>query len=216
MIKEDGKDYYHFPLGGKLTKNIIYLKILDLFDKIKVKTNVLNDENPEDNKKKINEEYIEFNNVIIHLDIVETKEIDLVNEFLFSFLITKFYTNNENIIYIQNYSKIYIEVPNSTEDYLNEFGILNAFKREHIILWVASQKKNKNTSNIENVTMLPLKLESEIEEKFKRINKKIGTDEEIEKFIKYNFEKIDIKTYSYNQIQTFIKLYISQFDSFEG
>ncbi len=220
MIEKDGKDYYHFPLGGKLTKNIIYQKISDLFEKIKVKRNVLNDENPEDNddKKKINEEYTEFNNVAIHLDIVETKEIDLINEFLFSFLITKFYTNNENIIYIPNNIKIYIEVPNSTEDYLSKFGILNAFNRENIILTDESQKITRNTSNvkIKNVPMLSLELEPKIEEKFKRINNEIGKNEEIEKFIKDNFEKIGIKKYSYNQIQTFIKLYISQFDSIEG
>jgi hypothetical protein len=39
---------------------------------------------------------------------------------------------------------------------------------------------------------------------------------EIELFIKDNFNSIGIKEYSYHQINTFIKLYISQFDSFEG
>ena len=218
MIEFDGKYYYHFPLGGKLTKNIIYQKILDLFEKIKVNTNVENDDNSEDNddKKEINEEYTEFNNAAIHLDIVETNEIDLINEFLFSFLITKFYTNNENIIYIPSNIKIYIEVPNSTKDYLTKFGILNAFNRENIILGDESQKITSNTSNVKNVPMLPLELEPKIKEKFQRINSKIGEDKEIEKFIRGNFEKIGIKNYSYNQIQTFIKLYISQFDSFEG
>ena len=217
MIERDNRIKYHFPLGGKLTKNIIYKKILDLFKKIKVNTYVKKDENSEDNddKEEINEEYREFDKVAIHLDIVETKEIDLVNEFLFSFLITKFYTNNENIIYIPNNIKIYIEVPNSTVNYLKKFGILNAFNRENIILGDTSQEKPNNGSNVKNVPMLPLELESKIKEKFKRINK-IGTNEEIEKFIKENFEKIHIKKYSYKQIQTFINLYISQFDSFEG
>ena len=35
MIREEQKKYYHFPLGGKLTKNIIYKKISDLFKKIR-------------------------------------------------------------------------------------------------------------------------------------------------------------------------------------
>ena len=130
-IKEEGKIYYHFPLGGKLTKKIIYQKILDLFERIKaerIKDNrcVKKHENSED-KEDINEEYTEFDKVAIHLDIIETKDIDLVNEFLFSFLITKFYTNNENIIYIPNNIKIYIEVPNSTEDYSLDFLILNDY-----------------------------------------------------------------------------------------
>ena len=35
MIEEAKKKYYHFPLGGKLTKNVIYQKIFYLFKKIK-------------------------------------------------------------------------------------------------------------------------------------------------------------------------------------
>jgi hypothetical protein len=217
MIEEEEKKiYYHFPLGGKLTKNSIYQKILDLFEKIGIKTDIEKEENSEDdddNKKDNNEEYSEFEKVGIHLDIIETKEIDLINEFLFSFLNTKIYTNNENIIYIPNNIKIYIEVPNSTENYLEKFGILKAFNGKNIILGGVTQQKENNASKFENVPMLPLKLEPKIREKFKRINK-IGTDKEIEKFIKDRFEEIGIKKYSYNQIQTFIKLYISQFDIF--
>ena len=220
-IKEEGKIYYHFPLGGKLTKKIIYQKILDLFERIKaerIKDNrcVKKHENSED-KEDINEEYTEFDKVAIHLDIIETKDIDLVNEFLFSFLITKFYTNNENIIYIPNNIKIYIEVPNSTVNYLKKFGILKAFNRKNIICGDTLLKKPNGGSNVEDVVMLPLGLKPEIIEKFKRINEiETNPNEEIEKFIKDNFEKIHIKKYSFNQIQTFIKLYISQFDSFEG
>ena len=216
MIKDDDKkNYYHFPLGGKLTKNIIYQKILDLFEKIGVRTDTEKEENSEDdnNENENDKEYLKFENVAIHLDIVESKEIDLINEFLFSFLITKFYTNNENIIYIPNNIKIYIEVPNSTENYLEKFGILKAFNGINIILDEPSQKKANNTSKFEEVPMLPLELESDIIDKFKRINN--ITKEEIEKFIKDNLKKIGIKRYSYNQIQTYIKMYLSQFDSFE-
>ena len=35
MIKEEKLNYYHFPLGGVLTKKVIYEKILHLFKKIK-------------------------------------------------------------------------------------------------------------------------------------------------------------------------------------
>ena len=44
----------------------------------------------------------------------------------------------------------------------------------------------------------------------------IGTNAEIEKFIKDNFNSIGFNEYSYHQVQTFIKLYLSQFDKFEG
>ena len=86
MIREEGKKYYHFLLGGKLTKKEIYQKIKELLEKIKkeFKTN-------SKDKKNNNDEYKEFNNVAIHLDLIETEEISLINEFLFSFLITRFY-----------------------------------------------------------------------------------------------------------------------------
>ena len=124
-------------------------------------------------------------------------------------LITKFYISDENIIYIPNNIKVYIEVPNSFENYLKKFGILNAFNIENIVLGEPKQNKTSNTTNILNISMLPLELESDIKKKFKRLN---GTDDnkEIEKFIKDN---IGINEYSYHQVETFIKLYISQFDS---
>ena len=58
----------------------------------------------------------------------------MINEFLLSFLITKFYTNNEDIIYIPNNIKIYVEIPNSFENYLSKAGILNIFKIDNICL----------------------------------------------------------------------------------
>ena len=205
-ITNEKKTYYHFPLGGKLTKSVIYQKILDLFKKIK------NDSKKKSKDKTNNfqnhEEYSEFNNVAIHLDIIETKETSLINEFLFSFLITKFYTNNENIIYIPNNMKIYIEVPNSFENYLTKFGILNAFNLENIIFGESKQNET-------DVSMLPLELEENIRKQFERLNG-FKNDREIEKFIKDTFNSMGIKEYSYHQVQTFIKLYINQFDSFEG
>ena len=198
LIKESKKKYYHFPLGGKLTKNEIFKKIDSLFKKIK------NDEKEKSEKSKDKEkidikeqeEYSVFNNVAIHFDLTETKEISLINEFLFSFLITKFYTDNENIIYFPNNIEIYVEVPNSSENYLQKFGILNAFVIENIKLG----------------ELLPLELESNIREIFKKLNG-IEENEDIEKFIKEKFIEIGIKEYSYHQVQAFIKLYISQFDS---
>ena len=211
MIKEEGKIYYYFPLGGKLTKNIIYQKILGLFEKIKKDAKTIKEANKklndyDDNSNKGDEEYSEFNNVAIHLDLLETREINLINEFLFSFLITKFYTNNGNIIYIPSNLKIYIEVANSDENYIYKFGILNVLDRENIV----QGELNQNEKN--NVKMLPLELESNIRKKFKALNG-IEDNKEIEQFIK---KYIGIKEYSYHQVQIFIKLYISQFDSLEN
>ena len=148
-------------------------------------------EDDEDNKNNLN-----YNKVAIHLDIIETENTSLINEFLLSFLFTKFYKNNENIIYIPNNIKIYIEIPNSFENYLSKISILNVF-------------------NIENITLenLPkLELDKSVKIIFKKILGKMAeTDEQLEKFIINN---INLKEYNYYQIQTFINLFISQFGIF--
>jgi hypothetical protein len=104
MIKLKSLKYYHLPLGGILTKNIIYKKLSILFEKIE-----------EDNKikiKAIKTDIIKYKDIAIHIDLSESKEIYLINEFLFSFLITKFYINNEDIIFIPKDLNIYIEILN--------------------------------------------------------------------------------------------------------
>jgi len=216
MIKEEKLTYYYFALGGMLTKKIIYKKILDLFKKIKeVSKKQKNIEDQKiiiykDDEQDIKiEEYSEFNNVAIHLDLIESEDTSLINEFLFSFLITKFYTNNEDIIYIPNNIKIYIEIPNSFENYLTKYGILNAFSIENIVL--GELRKNEKI-NITNIKMLDLDLDPKLRSIFNRMIGK-RDNKEIEQFIK---ENIGIEEYSYHQVQTFIKLFISQFSVLEG
>ena len=225
ITKVDKKIYYHFPLGGILTKNIIFKKISELFSKIKDEAKMKKEEEEKVNasiKKDFDEEendnyyeeYSEFNNVAIHLDLIESQETSIINEFLFSFLVTKFYTNNEDIIYIPNNLLIYIEIPNSFENYLEKYGILNAFNIENIVFGkIKENDKDTNiNNNIKNIEMLNLKLEDDIKNVF---NIMIGknTDEEIEKFV---LDNIDLKEYSYHQIKTFINLFISQFSVFGG
>ena len=207
-LKKDNEIYYHFPLGGLLTKKVIYDKLSKLLQKIKDDAKIRKDElkkkeskkdgeeqkddkNKKDEKEQKNDENSEFDNVVIHLDLIESKETSLINEFLFSFLITNFYTNNEDIIYIPNNIKIYVEIPNSFENYLEKFGILNVFPIENIQLGKLHELElDENTRNI-----------------FKKMIGKYE-NKEIEEFIK---KEIGIKEYSYHQIQTFIKLFISQF-----
>ena len=210
-IKEkDKRKYFHFPLGGKLTKSDIYKKISDLFNKIEKDSYKTNKKSKDiiDNSQNGDEDYSEFNNVAIHLDLIDTKETSLINEFLFSFLITRFYTNNGNIIYIPNNLKIYIEVPNSFETYLTKFGILKSFNIENIIMGESKQKET-------DVSMLPLELEKNIREQFERLNG-FKNDKDIENFIRKSLKSSGLEEFSYHQIQTFIKLYLSQFESFTG
>ena len=202
IIDENKEIYYHFPLGGKLSKKIIYQKLLQLLNRIKKNPSIIIKDGESNNKKDEDEDKDEislnYDKVAIHLDLIETEDVSLINEFLLSFLITKFYTNNEDIIYIPNTIKIYVEIPNSFENYLSKVGILNLFK-------------------IDNITLghLPkLELKEDVKKTFKlMLGDEAKTDEQIEKFIKDN---INLKEYSYYQIQTFINLFISQFEIFNG
>ena len=112
-------------------------------------------------------------------------------------------------------NKIYIEIPNSFENYLTKFGILNAFNIENIVLGESNEKEISNSARIRNVPMLPLELEPEIRNKFNKLNE-FNDDKEIEKFIKDNFNSIGIKEYSYHQVHIFIKIYTSQFNTFKS
>ena len=67
MINE--KQYYYFPLGGILTKSIIFDKLSNLLNKMK------------------NENY---KDIAIHLDLTESEETSLLNEFFFLFLLLNF------------------------------------------------------------------------------------------------------------------------------
>ena len=178
IIKSKNKKYYYFPLGGILSKKIIYEKLLSLLKKIK-----------EEEREKIEE-------VAIHLDLKETNEISIINEFLFSFLITKFYINSENIIYIPKDFEIYIEISNSFENYFSKLNILKKFELNNI--------------TIENIPKLDL---PEDTIKFFDENFKINSNQQIELFIK---KYIGFEKYSYDQIQIFIKLITSQFTRFKS
>ena len=209
MINLKNLEYYHLPLGGKLTKNIIYTKISNLFKKIK------NDKKIQTKTPQI--DIIEYKDIAIHIDLSESKEISLINEFIFSFLITKFYINNEDIIFIPKDLNIYIEIPNCLgENYLKKVGILNHFQIENIVL--GDNVKPHKKKNIKNIKMGKLELSEKIRNLFKKMLKFSNKNEdeenkEIEEYIK---KILGIKEYSFHQIQIFIKLFISQFSKLDG
>ena len=176
-IKSKNKKYYYFPLGGILSKTIIYEKLLALLNKIK-----------EDG------EIIE--KVAIHLDLKESNEISIINEFLFSFLITKFYINSENIIYIPKDIEIYIEISNNIENYFSKLNILKKFELENI--------------TIDKIPKLDL---PEDTIKIFDENFKTKTNQQIDSFIK---KYLGFENYSYHQIQIFIKFITSQFTQFKS
>ena len=94
-IKNDFKlfnnyEYFYFPIGGNITRK----NIIDRLQELKEKK------------------------IALHIDLIETNKIDLIKNFLFSFLITKCYSLQENIFYFGEEIKIKIEIPVSFENYL--------------------------------------------------------------------------------------------------
>ena len=175
-IYEKKKIYIYFPLGGNLTKKKIYKKLSEVLENIEEKT-----------KKN-------FKDIAIHLDLYETDDISILNEFLFSILITKFYMNNENILYIPKNAEIYIEIPNCFTNFLSNYDILTSFK----------------ITDIKLNDMPPLNLPRRTLRIFERMID-LNKNEDIMKFIENN---IGIKKYSYHQINIFINLFISQYNKF--
>jgi len=178
MINESNKKYFHFPLGGILNKSLIFKKLDNILTKIK-------------------REKYDYKDVAIHLDLTESSERSIINEFLFSFLITKFYTNNEKIIYIPNDIYIYIEIPNCFDDYISKFCFLKIFKRKNITI----------------EEMPKFNFSKEIISIFKKMLEKIDSNEKIEEFVK---KYIGIITYTFHQINIFVKLFISQYNQFKS
>lgn len=91
--------YIYFPIGDNITREEILIRLKELKNE----------------------------HIALHIDLLETNKSDLIRDFLFTFLITKYYSKKENIFFYGNEIKIKIEVPNSFENFFNKFPILNFF-----------------------------------------------------------------------------------------
>ena len=115
-IKEDiierGEDYHYFGIGDDISKDELFKKL----------------------KKFLKHEIKGKFNIGIHLDLFYTKNISLMNYFLFAMLITKFFQTNNYILYIPKNINIYIEIPNGPQQFLDDYPILTIFKRINISL----------------------------------------------------------------------------------
>ena len=181
IIRDENKKYFYFPLGGILSKDIIFNKLKNLLNKIKNET--------EENYK----------DIAIHLDLNKSEDISIINEFFLSFLITKFYINNESILYIPKDISIYIETPNCFDNYLSKFDILNIFKKENIsIKNMPSFNYQKEIINIFNTIL------------------EINSNDGIQIFVSKYFNKVGINKYTIHQINIFIKLFIYQFSNIKS
>ena len=188
IIEVDKKKYIYLPLGGNISKEKIFKALEKKMEDIKIE---------------------ESKNVAIHLDLfsIDQNSDSILNEFLFSFLITKFYSNNENIIYIPLDIEIYIEIPNCfSKNFINRFEILSSFKK-------SDDDFEKNKIKFDNMEKLHLK-----DDKINLFNKMLGKNDndQIYKWVKEKLGKLKMTKYSYHQINMFINLFISQYNKYGG
>ena len=202
-IKNDIKkesDYKYFPLGGVLTK----MEIIERLKELKYD-----------------------DNSVIHLDLFDTEQTQIMNEFLFSILLTKYYGQNDNFFYLSKKVKIKVEIQNSFIDFFAKFPILNLFKKKimnikNIGLLKVKDDIESNEEIIANYIIgkeilknedLILSLKKEERKRSKKYKKyKINEMKKIDakechKYIIEEIEKInEINNPSYFQIKTFINI----------
>ena len=91
----------------------------------------------------------------LHLDFSVTKQVELFEDFFFSFLIQKFYSNNKNIFCYEDNVNNYIEIPYSviidklselelSEKKFNDFEDMKVDKKMGLTSFYDVQKKMKN------------------------------------------------------------------------
>ena len=102
--KNNEYEYIYFPLGGDINRNEIINRLIELT-----------------NKK-----------IALHLDLYESNHIEIISEFLFSFLILRYYSQNENIFYYEKEMKIKVEIPNSFFNYQKLIPIFDFFETIHL------------------------------------------------------------------------------------
>ena len=106
-VINSGKKYNHFPYGGEFNRKDVIIRLKDIVISNK-----------------------DAKNTVIHLDLYDSKKIDLMRDFLYSFLITKLYGQNETLFYLSKDVEIKIEIPNGFIDFFLKFPILSMFKKK--------------------------------------------------------------------------------------
>ena len=106
-IEQTSKKYEHFPFGGILNR-------IEVVERLKELEN--------------------SSNYILHLDLYDTDQTELMTEFLFSLLITKLYGQSEDMFYLSKKIEIKVEIPNGFVDFINKFPLLTLFPNRILLI----------------------------------------------------------------------------------
>ena len=148
--KKNKRNYIYFPIGGVISRKDIINRLIDL---------------------KINTQDIKKN--YIHIDIYDSNDetSGIIREFLFSLLITRNYSYDEKIFYLDYGIQTVIEIPIGFYDMKDKFKLLEYFVSKKLnleplpaLLDLENSDNNKIT-DIQLITNILLMLEKgEIEE----------------------------------------------------
>ena len=110
-------------------------RVVNAFEKVKI----------ESNKK-----------YILHVDFSHTDNSEIIKDMLFKLLILKKFENKENVIYIRENIKFYIEIANDFFSYLNEYRILTFLKNSIKISSINKFEfeKNEDKENAKKVSVI--------------------------------------------------------------
>ena len=166
----------------------------------------------------------------MHIDLFDTNQIDLMKEFLFFILITKLYSLNEDIFYLDKEIEVKIELPFGFIDFLSKFPLLKLFKNKtsmtikdlpklivfrdinsDIQIMCNYLRLFKNKKIISYDLYIPNISNKKIEEFPTKIEPEIIPNEECEELI---YEYLNIEYPNFYQIQNFIKILSGQFKKF--
>ena len=186
-IKNNGEDYHYLGIGDDITKDDLFRKLKRFF-KIELK-----------GKEKVG----------IHLDLFYTKNTPLMQYFLFAFLITKLFQVNDNILYIPKKFRIYVEIPNGPQRFLDDFPVLKIFKTYNISLNNQEPLDIKDTNMINEIVLTFDKNKNEeyIKDIYEKLNYKNNHMTYIEKKLYMNIiyylssNKKDSKNYNYDLVK---------------
>ena len=104
FIKAKAKnDYIYFPVGGVFSKE----EILERFKEL-------------DEEKNINN----MEDLLLHIDLYDTEQKSIMNDFLYFILVTKTIVKDINIFYLSRKIKIYLEIPKNFIDFFGKFSII--------------------------------------------------------------------------------------------
>ena len=108
---QTNNEYIYFPIGGVFSKEEILERLQNI-----------------DKEKNINNK----NDLLFHVDLYDTEQKSIMNDFLYFILITKSITNRNNIFYLSKKIKIYLEIPNSFINFFEKFPILDLIDKKYI------------------------------------------------------------------------------------